>query len=79
MEKYNFRGDNMEKFVYTSSEELKSLLLANGCKFLYSREFNGELMYVFVNEPNFSLKDFKRMTNDKFNKEQLFVTDKLFF
>jgi hypothetical protein len=69
----------VERFVYTSSEELKSLLLANGCKFLYSREFNGELMYVFVNEPNFSLKDFKRMTNDKFNKEQLFVTDKLFF
>ena len=69
----------MERFVYTSSEELKSLLLANGCKFLYSREFNGELMYVFVNEPEFSLKDFKKMTNDKFSKEQLFVTDKLFF
>lgn len=69
----------MEKFVYTSSEEMKSLLLANGCKFLYSREFNGELMFVFINEPQFSLKDFKIMMNSKFNKEQLFVTDKLFF
>ena len=68
----------MEKFIYTSSEELYAELLAKGCKFICKKEFNGELMYVFLND-KYTMTEFKKIANNKFNKEQLFVTDKLFF